>query len=296
MMKLNSVHWVVLACLLFGGLVTGQSEPVSAQEGVQNVYVPLILDRFFIGSGEVTGKVLDASTGKVIASNAKICYYMQCTQTNTLGEYQFKAVPSGGEAFTASADGFVKETLGVTVFPNEKSILNFALPPDMSNENIAYRILLTWDPTPKWSDGWDNDLDAHLWMDALIPQHIYSGEVGDCTVFPNACLEVDVRLGFGPETIAVRELENAVYHYGVLNVNQIYSTNVPAMIDTDARIQVYDRQGLVTTIEMPTSLPPGVDPRSRDFWYVFTMDMNGNITPVNCLTIYSEEEIPTCIP
>ena len=293
-MKFGSSRWIVLACLLLGSLIVSQSGLVSAQVGEQNVLLPLILDRYLIGQGVVSGKVIDASTGGVIAGNAKVCMGDQCLQTDAQGQYEFDPVPSGGRAFSASAEGFVKETLGLTVMPNEQAVLNFALPPDMSGENIAYRILLTWDPTPKWSDGWDNDLDAHMWMDALIPQHIYSGEIGDCTVFPNACLEVDYRQGFGPETIAIRELENVVYHYGVLNVNQIYSTNVPAMIDTAAKIQIYDRAGLVQTIEMPTGLPAGVDPRSRDFWYVFTMDKNGHITPVNCLTIYSEN-IPTCL-
>jgi hypothetical protein len=161
----------------------------------------------------------------------------------------------------------------------------------MGSDNIKMRFVLTWDPTPAWpnpgspSESTPNDLDAHLWLSALIPAHVSSQNQGDCTNYPNACLEVDYQLGFGPETVAIRELEVAKYFYGVLNYYQDYP-GVPPITKSAAKVQIYDENGLVQAFQAPTS-------GQGDFWYVFSMDQSGSITPQNCILYYSGG-VPKC--
>jgi hypothetical protein len=86
---------------------------------------------------------------------------------------------------------------------------------------------------------WENDMDAHMWLDVGgLVTHLYSGSgdgTNNCSAFPNMCLKVDRRLGSGPETIDVSQLEvEGHYYFGVFNVNQVYDlVNYPTLRDLE---------------------------------------------------------------
>jgi len=253
-----------------------------------DLLLPIMLKQFIFGPGTVSGRVFDASNGLGLA-DANVCLpTMACTTTNSQGYYTIQASP-GEQELTASMTGYFSVIKTVEVVGGYTSELNFALSPYLTGGNVELRIVLTWDPTPTWPpDQVENDLDAHLWLEALLPAHVYFDNKGDCTNYPNACLEADYRRGFGPETIAIRQFEpDTVYHYGVLNYNQ-GATGVPLINQTSAHVEVYDEDGLVTSLDVPQQ------PTGGNFWYVFTYTYSPQqgswmITPINCIADYRED-------
>lgn len=288
----------MLTCLLICALLEAGApgsafpgiETARAESGYMN-FLPLVLKDFDPGPGWVAGKVVNSSRLDTPISGALICFDgTTCVTTDAAGEYNLGPLPSGFQRLTATKDGFYPLTNGAVVTAGQSAILNFALSPNFFETNMRLRIVLTWDPTPSWAPlGTPNDLDAHLWLQATLPVHVYSDPAarGDCTNYPNACLEVDFTNGYGPESIAIRQLENATYYYGVLNYYNGY-LGVPPLTQSSAVVQVYDEDGLLREYSVP-SFGEG------DFWYIFSMDGGGNISETNCLTnLPAEGEVPAC--
>lgn len=259
------------------------------------IFIPLMIGNFDFGPGILSGKIINASNGLPI-NNARVCLYPSpCKTTGTDGKYQITGIYAGGHLLSVTADKFNSDSRWFGVVAGKTVTQNFALSPVFTSENVALRFVLTWDPTPSWPNpnppptGWDNDLDAHMWMVAVTPWHISTANRGECTVYPNACLEVDYTHGFGPETIAIRKLENATYYYGVLNYYQGYP-GVPPMTGTSAQVQVYNENGLLYSFKVPAT-------GDGEFWYVFSMVSDGNLavfTERNCITGYSDDSPPSC--
>jgi adhesin/invasin len=291
-MKINlyrrwlSVGFSLILLFLVGSPVVG----VSADGAGPPLYLPIVGGKLNYGPGMIAGRVINASSGAPV-ENARVCINpTKCKMTGSDGKYQIPGVDPGGHLLTASADKFNSDSRWSGVIAGESATQNFALSPVFTSENVALRFVLTWDPTPTWPpNGWDNDLDAHLWMAAFTPVHISAESIGNCTMYPNACLEVDYKQGFGPETVAIRKLENATYYYGVLNFYQGYD-GVPPITGTSAQVQVYNENGLLYTFKVPST-------GNGDFWYVFSLASDGNLavfTERNCLTNFSNDTPPSC--
>jgi hypothetical protein len=255
------------------------------------IYMPVIHRDFLAGPGMVIGKVVDSSRPDSPLVDARVCYRETlCTNTDQQGRYILGPLPSGFQNLMASYENYYPVTSGAIVSAVAPVTLNFALTPVFSGATMRMNIVLTWDPTPTWPPlNTQNDLDAHLWLEALIPAHIFSDPAGrgDCTNYPNACLQADYREGYGPESIAIRQLENAKYYYGVLNYYDGYS-GVPPITQSSGRVQVYVDSGLLREFQVPAS-------GEGEFWYIFSMDEAGNITETNCIIpLPGEGEYPTC--
>jgi len=287
-----SVGLSLIILFMLGSPVVG----VIADGAYPPTFLPIVGGKLGFGPGMVAGKVINASSG-VPVNNARVCINpSKCKTTGSDGKYQITEVEPGGHLLTATADKFNSDSRWMGVVAGGSATQNFALAPVFTSENVALRVVLTWDPTPTWPNpnppppGWDNDLDAHLWMAAaFIPWHISTANPGDCTNYPNACLEVDYTQGFGPETLAISVLENATYYYGVLNYYQGYP-GVPPMTGTSAQVQVYNENGLLYTFKVPST-------GNGDLWYVFSMASDGNLavfTERNCITNDSNDSPPSC--
>lgn len=294
----NRTYWLALVMVLLClGLVypTGSTQPAQAQDlGPYDlrVVLPAVMNGYRQGPGDLSGKVVDASTeNQAAVPGASVCYGTQCATTNASGYYELKNLPGGGVNLYVSAVGFIPLEQSVNVLAFKTTTANIALSRPLAAGNIATRIVLTWDPTPYWGP-YENDLDAHLWLNIPNPPtHISADDRGDCTTLPNACLGENVRRGFGPETIDISGLKIATYYYGVLNYNQ-YQPGVPTITRSKAQVQLYDRDGAVMTFKAPTT-------GEGNFWYVFSMvSVDGKaavITPVNCITdLPAEGQIPQC--
>jgi len=123
------------------------------------------------------------------------------------------------------------------------------------------RIVLSWGQTP-------SDLDSHLFFPD--EQHIgyYNRQVG------NSFLDRDDVDSYGPETITISNLNNGIYKYYVSDYTNCSQSNYNSkdMSHSFARVDIYDKNGLIGNFNVPTNRP-GV------IWHVFNI-ANGKIQPV----------------
>jgi hypothetical protein len=291
----NALHLLIVSLMGLSTILAGQVLPAKAQESI-TLYFPLVLNQFDTRPGSVEGHVFDASLTNTVLVGAVVCFNGSlCTTTDQEGRYSLEPIPAGVQMFSASMEGYYPVQSSVTAVAASSAVLNFALSPEASESYDAkFRFVLTWDPTPFWADPQQpniqvgNDLDAHLWIDALIDSHVSQEDKADCTLNPYACLEADQLNGFGPETIVISELKNdGAYYYGVLNFNAAYPF-VPQISRSSATVQVYDHNGLFKEFHVPEA-------GDGEFWYVFSMDSGGNISETNCITELPEGgSIPQC--
>jgi hypothetical protein len=259
-------------------------------------YLPMV-HKFSYSIGAVYGWVIDAGDGFGIPF-AQVCYGVQCTNAHADGSYFLDGLPPGEVALDASATEYMPLSGNVTVVPAQSVFLQFVLSKDpLSLTNVFIRNIVTWSSQPYITTPlgtWENDMDAHMWLDVGgLVTHLYSGSgdgTNNCSAFPNMCLKVDRRLGSGPETIDVSQLEvEGHYYFGVFNVNQVYDlVNYPTLRDLDVVVRLADDSGG----EVVLNAPQGQDV----FWYVFQMDQYGVVTIMNCLTGYPGDDLPTCPP
>jgi hypothetical protein len=320
--KHSYLRVILLAAVLFMLASPGLARPAQKQaDAPAQVWLPITFKNFSFGPGTVTGRVLNASVPEdPYVGNALVCSGSNCVLSNDgvndfpIGEYTLENVANGRQTLTASADGFITTTQTTFVVGNTVNYQDIAIIPDVTRSGVQYRVMVTWDATPCWPDPngttcWDNDLDLHMWrFDINTPTiHYHIGyfyhydpltdiedfwlDPGDCRSFPKACLEMDARKGYGPETIAIREREVARYYFGVFNTNQ-GRPGVPPISQTKALVRLYDKTGLVKSYQVS---PAGGD---KVFWYVFSLDEAGEVTDQNCIIDYiSDYDIttwPTC--
>ncbi len=283
---------VCVATMLFD--LGANSAAVGAVEqglDIQPVRLPFVYQNFVQGPGSVTGLVFDAtSIDRLPLSDVTVCYLDQCAVTASDGMYLIENLPDGFRRLSASRLEYYSMTENVAIRPFETAEQDFALTPLSEITDVFMRIVLTWSETETWPpDDIRNDLDAHLWLEAPDPPtHINFDDRGDCTTFPDACLEVDYQKGYGPETFAIRQLQNTVYYYGVLNYYSGYP-GVPEIVESQAMVRVYLEGGTTMEYTVPAT-------GSGDFWYVFQLVSDGTTATVierNCITTYDGSP-PTC--
>jgi len=305
---------------------SGMARPPQEQADVTpQSKLPILLKRFTFGNGTVTGIVMNASKPLYAVPGAQVCWQTNCvTSSYPDGIFTIEIVPSGIQTLTASLEGFNTVDQTVYVIGNTLNTQNIAMIPIVKDSGVRYRIMTTWDAQVCWPDpngpdcggtGWYNDLDAHLWVWGIPPNNVtyhvgyyfhqnpanndqweYWLDMGDCYSFPNACLERDARQGYGPETIAIKELvPETNYIFGLMNANQGQS-GVPGISQTSALVRLYDDTGLARSWPVPTNQG------DKNFWYVFSLALNtetgeGVITEHNCIIYYPDNSNPPqCTP
>jgi len=262
-------------------------------DSVRNL-LPVIMFGYTSGTGAVEGIVFDASSPtRDPVPGIPVCYLSTCDTTGADGTYELLDIKDGyRRVFIAASDEYYETVEGILVRPGQATQRDIALIPKVDLSDVFMRVVLTWDPTPTWPpDDNNNDLDANLWLEAPDPPtHIDSDILrrGDCTTFPNACLEADYQKGYGPETIAIRQLENTTYYYGVLNYYAGYA-GVPPITDSQAKVRIYQEGDIYYEYSVPSE-------GEGDFWYVFSIVTDGTTATIqeqNCIIAY-DSEIPEC--
>jgi hypothetical protein len=284
-LRIAGILAFLLLCVQNAG---GSPASAGSEDGQEDIHLPLVLKHYNYGPGEVSGRVIDAANGRGL-EGVSICFDPQdCVLTLQDGTYSATNF-SGDWQLTASLTGYYPVIKDVLIVKGEDVELNFAISPYITGGNIELRAVLTWDPRPYWPpDSVENDLDAHLWLDAALPMHVYFDNRGDCTTYPNACLETDFRTGFGPETMAIRQFEpDTIYYFGVLNYNQ-GANGVPLIRETGAHLEVYHETGLVASYDVSSLQGDG------NFWYIFIYSYSPQLgawvlTPKNCIAYYSSD-------
>ena len=216
----------------------------------------------------VGGTVTDATTGLPL-SGVTVKSGNISETTDSEGKYVLYKVPIANTSISASKSCYVTNSPTLSLVADEQKTVNFALSPELAQDE-ELRIVLTWGESPR-------DLDSHL----LVPadaSHLNGYEVdyltrgiNDPEQYPYAYLDVDERYGHGPETITIFDTLNHTYKYYVHNF-----TGEAEITTSNAIVQVYDRNGLRKTYNIPTS-------GNGRYWYVFDIDASGGIVDQNVI-------------
>jgi hypothetical protein len=178
-----------------------------------------------------------------------------------LGAYSLADIPVGSQTLAAGAFGFFTNEQEVIVNWEQVSLLDFSLASSLVTGDV--RIELTWATA--------RDLDAHLWLPATFPTHIYWKNQGICNFPLYTCLDKD-DFAYGPENIRVLELFPGTYIYAV------YIFGSGSLTNSAPVIRIYDDTGLLAERHVPLE-------GDGSWWHVFDLDgITGNITPVDTIS------------
>jgi uncharacterized protein YfaP (DUF2135 family) len=227
--------------------------------------------------GTISGRVADATNNQPI-SGAQL-EFKKMSDNSTVGtvttdqDGNYKSQPMDADYYrvVASAPGYLSnEVTNVSVCGyddsdpnNDNKVVNLTLSPMEGN----YHIVLQWGEKPK-------DLDLH----AKLPDgtHIFyrSGCRGSRYSAPYAELDVDVRSGFGPETITITQPQAGTYQFFVHNYGGQNDNESTSLASSGARLVVSDPGGqVIGTFDVPGSC-------NAYFWYAFNLvfDSSGKAT------------------
>jgi hypothetical protein len=267
--------------------------PVSAAPNIEYdefIFLPLIAKDW--RGAWISGRVIDASVNQNPLEGIELCTQEhECAVTNSNGEYLINLSSLRLKQVTAQKDGYITLTQSIQPIGNQTVVLDFILSPPLEQVNVVTRIVLTWDPRETFlitfpdqhTEEVENDLDAYLYLRHQTGNLVvYYDDMGNCSDFPSACLLYDERRGGGPETIDVTVLEtgdpSTAYYFGVHHANYIYSgRTMPSLSGLQAQVCLYS----VGENQATCYLAPEGD---LQFWYLFSMDQEGNVTIHNCLT------------
>jgi len=226
----------------------------------------------------VGGTVTDAITVEALSGVTVKSGNISGT-TDSEGKYVLYKVPISNTSISASKSGYMTNTQSLSLVADKQKTVNFSLSPELAQDE-ELRIVLTWGARPR-------DLDSHL----LVPadaSHLNGYEVyyvtkghDDSDEYPYAFLDVDDTSSYGPETITVFQTLNHTYKYFVHNFS-----GEAGITTSNAIVQIYDRNGLRKTYNVPTS-------GNGRYWYVFDIDASGGIMDRNVIQEVAPKLEPT---
>lgn len=247
------------------------------------------------GSGVLTGMVTDAVSGNPV-EGALVSVAGLSDLTDASGNYTINNIPSGiltanfsvsqtngvipmevsfydqstenSNIVDCSKTGYSNYTNNQVIIPQGGSLtLNISLSPALISGQM--RIVLNWGATPM-------DLDSHLNTPSIegLAYHVYYDDQGNASAAPYAALDYDVTSGYGPETVTIYQLFNGNYQYFIHNYSE-----QPDITSSQAVVQIYNQNGLLQTVQVPTS-------GTGLYWYV--CDINGTTGQITMRNVIQE--------
>lgn len=243
----------------------------------------LQVDENFGGNGSISGAITNAITGQGVAGlNLSIRAgigqqegeVIASTTTEDFGAYRFDDIPAGNYTVEASGTGYITTyfsalSIGETNTPNQ----NATISPE--EEDIAFRIVLSWGETP-------SDLDAHLTgpiENDTSRFHIYFFNKTDINTEAN--LDIDDVTSFGPETITIPQPIEGTYRYSVHNYSNKGARMSHYLAASRAKVKVFQGTELIAEFNVPN--------QEGTLWTVFEIQ-NSQLTPVNNMSYESEAD------
>lgn len=184
--------------------------------------------------------------------------------TDSNGYFEFIA-PIGQYEITVIKNGYVTNATSITLFEDVTGAYIVMNPENQNIVDGGLRAVLQWGPYPR-------DLDAHM----VGPEgngtfHVYYSDKNS----DYASLDYDYTNGNGIETITITQTEDGTYSYYVHDYSNRGSSSSKEMSNSGAKVQLYDGNRLLYTINIPTN-------QSGTLWHVFDYDSEtGLITLVN---------------
>lgn len=235
-----------------------------------------------LGTANVTGQILNSQTGRGLAgatvsfnfgADTAIALTAVRATSDANGNFSIRNAPTGTFVCIVRASGFVPQVIRDVVFNPTGTT---TLPPATIVQRPAagaFRIVLTWGQTP-------SDLDSYLTglLTGTSRFICYFGNQNPTN--SNVSLDVDDVTSFGPETITITAFRDGVYRYSVHNFSDQSANGFRGIVNSPARVQVYDNTGLIRDFSPPT--PPAN--ASGNTWRVFEINSSGatrTITPIN---------------
>ncbi len=229
--------------------------------------------------GTVSGVVTDATTGdplggvelKFIKTSSGATITTTTTAEDGTGSYKTEPIPVDYYKVKLSKDGYITQTIdNVSVCgkddddpDNDDTVQNATLSPIDGH----FHVVLQWGNSPK-------DLDLH----ATTPdgENIFyrSACTGSRDESPFIALDVDVREGYGPESITITQFQTGgsysfyVHNYGGQNDDE----DSGSLSSSGAKLVVSDQMGeVIREFNVPGSC-------SAYFWHAFevSFDADGN--------------------
>lgn len=175
-------------------------------------------------------------------------------------------LPSGNYTAEIITPGYAA-SFGTIVANADGAAARISTTPVLSSDEI--RIVLTWGTEPA-------DLDSHLFTpyneaDSNTNYHIWFTNMSDAS---GNRLDVDDTNSNGPETITISSLNVGSYKYYVADYTNCSQGNTTstAMSNSNAKVSVYTKDGLVATFYVPSN-------QSGVIWEVFEI-RNKTIVPI----------------
>lgn len=228
-------------------------------------------------TGNVIGKITDASDGSNLADVSVTLSTGETATTDSVGEFSITGVATGSVNVTLAKTGYTSQTIAVTVADSEDVSASASLLTSAFATN-KITIILSWGAT---ADGAPADLDSGLYVPvtASSTTTVNFSAKGTLSGAPYAKLDVDDTNGDGPETITIdysgASLPYArTFRYYVHN----YSNGVQAQPETfavsSAVVRVYVNGTLTNTFNVDSS-------NTNHYWHVFDIESDGSITTQN---------------
>ncbi len=236
--------------------------------------------------GSVSGRILNALTGDGIPgaalsvrrdwNNPDQGDVLQTASSDGNGAYSFSGLPLGNYTVAISKDGYISNTLNVTVQAADAGGQDGTLTPVLNGTD--YRIVLTWGENPE-------DLDSHMVekTDAGTGFHVWYPQLdGSSQTGVKVCnLDLDDTTSYGPETVTLSADPAGTYHYFVYKFK-----GSGTLASSEAQVKVYQGGTIIGTFNVPT------DQGSGDYWNVFTI-RNGVLNQENTITETSVDGVDT---
>jgi len=228
--------------------------------------------------GTISGTVTDATTNDPI-DGAELKFkkmsddsLVDTVKTDQDGHYKTKPLPIDYYKIVVTATGYaMTEVENVSVCgyddnnpDNDDTIQNITIAPAEGN----YHVVLMWGSSPK-------DLDLHAKLPNGDQLFYRSGCRGDRDASPYTELDVDVRDGYGPETVTITQPQQGTYQFFVHNYGGQNDPDDSGSLKTSAaRLMISDPEGnTLRTFDVPASC-------GSYFWNAFNLkfDANGKAT------------------
>jgi hypothetical protein len=228
--------------------------------------------------GTISGTVTDATTNNPI-DGAELQFrkmsddsLVDTAKTDQNGNYKSKPLPIDYYKIVVTAAGYGQtevENVSVCGYDdnnpdNDDTVQNITIAPAEG----FYHVVLMWGSSPK-------DLDLHVKLPSGDQLFYRSGCRGDRDNPPYTELDVDVRGGYGPETVTITQPQQGSYQFFVHNYgDQNDPDDSGSLKSSSARLVVSDPAGnTLRTFDVPASC-------GSYFWNAFNLkfDANGKAT------------------